>query len=279
MNVMISHATEEQVTSAVTSRTIGELKEAVLSRGPAPGGQYLCNWTRDTMPSTSTEERCFLFGPLRGYITRPTEMRSVSGLEWSWVESSAVGRQLQPARTWNSEHGIWGIYGVGSRHQTTGEHTADCEGLVRAVVNCRVRKLATALQLLVVTICKCSINPITNPNSSTIIHVKIYWTVTINKQLHYHSSIYFKKNQGEVQALESTTHTQSWKASVITSTASLPNKLNNIKNTKTKEKIRSKYQTERRQDWYQTTSDSQRRNQVNYLTGHKRKPWISVSLR
>jgi hypothetical protein len=35
---------------------------------------------------------------------------------------------------------------------------------VRVVVNCRVCELATALYLLVVTICKCSINPITDPN-------------------------------------------------------------------------------------------------------------------
>jgi hypothetical protein len=35
---------------------------------------------------------------------------------------------------------------------------------MRAVVNCRVCELAIALQLLVVTICKCSVNPITNPN-------------------------------------------------------------------------------------------------------------------
>jgi hypothetical protein len=38
------------------------------------------------------------------------------------------------------------------------------EDLVRAVVDCRVCELVTALQLLVVTICKCSVNPITIPN-------------------------------------------------------------------------------------------------------------------
>jgi hypothetical protein len=46
----------------------------------------------------------------------------------------------------------------------TGEDTADYGALVCAVVNCRVRELAIALYLLVVTICKCSVNPITNPN-------------------------------------------------------------------------------------------------------------------
>jgi hypothetical protein len=35
---------------------------------------------------------------------------------------------------------------------------------VRAVVNGRVQELAIALQLLVVTFCKSSINLITNPN-------------------------------------------------------------------------------------------------------------------
>jgi hypothetical protein len=35
---------------------------------------------------------------------------------------------------------------------------------VCAVVNCRVCELTIALYLLVVTTCKCSINPITNPN-------------------------------------------------------------------------------------------------------------------
>jgi hypothetical protein len=51
---------------------------------------------------------------------------------------------------------------VGIHHQaTTGEDTAD---LLRAVVNCRVCELPIALYLPVVTICKCSINPITNPN-------------------------------------------------------------------------------------------------------------------
>jgi hypothetical protein len=43
---------------------------------------------------------------------------------------------------------------VESRCQTTtGEDKADCEDLLRAVVNCRVCELAIALYLLVVTIC------------------------------------------------------------------------------------------------------------------------------
>jgi hypothetical protein len=60
---------------------------------------------------------------------------------------------------------VRGTSAIGSRYQTmTGEHTADWEDLVRAAVYCRVCELAIALSLLVVTICKCSVNPITNPN-------------------------------------------------------------------------------------------------------------------
>jgi hypothetical protein len=40
----------------------------------------------------------------------------------------------------------------------------DQKHLVRAVGNCRVYELAIELYLRVLTICKCSINPITNPN-------------------------------------------------------------------------------------------------------------------
>jgi hypothetical protein len=54
---------------------------------------------------------------------------------------------------------------VGIRHQaTTGEDTEDWEDLVCAVVKCRVCELMIVLLLLVVTICKYSVNPITYPN-------------------------------------------------------------------------------------------------------------------
>jgi hypothetical protein len=42
--------------------------------------------------------------------------------------------------------------------------TQPTEELVRAIVNCRMCKLAIALWLLVITFCKCSINPIINAN-------------------------------------------------------------------------------------------------------------------
>jgi hypothetical protein len=38
--------------------------------------------------------------------------------------------------------------------------------LLCAVVNCKLCELAIALPLLVVAFCKCSINPITNPDPS-----------------------------------------------------------------------------------------------------------------
>jgi hypothetical protein len=46
----------------------------------------------------------------------------------------------------------------------------DWDGLLRAVVNCRACELAIALSLLVVTTCKCSVNPITNP-TPYIVHI------------------------------------------------------------------------------------------------------------
>jgi hypothetical protein len=48
--------------------------------------------------------------------------------------------------------------------EDTDEDTADREISVRAVVNCRLCGLMVALQLLVVTVCKCSIWRITIPN-------------------------------------------------------------------------------------------------------------------
>jgi hypothetical protein len=60
---------------------------------------------------------------------------------------------------------VRGTSAFGSRYRArANEDTAGWEDLVRAVVNCSVCELAIALYLLVVSICKCSINPITNPN-------------------------------------------------------------------------------------------------------------------
>jgi hypothetical protein len=58
------------------------------------------------------------------------------------------------------------MYGVGSRYQKTGEDIADWKDLVRAVVNYGMCELAVALDLIVVTVCKSPINPITNRTPS-----------------------------------------------------------------------------------------------------------------
>jgi hypothetical protein len=64
---------------------------------------------------------------------------------------------------WESR--VMGTSAVESCYQAmTGEVTTDWKDLVRAVVNCRVCELAIALWLLVVTTCKCSINPIASQN-------------------------------------------------------------------------------------------------------------------
>jgi hypothetical protein len=73
---------------------------------------------------------------------------------------SVGGWREMAASLWRHEPGSWGT--------SSGEVTADWEDLVHAVVNRRVCELETALQFLVVMICKCSINPITNPNPSTV---------------------------------------------------------------------------------------------------------------
>jgi hypothetical protein len=54
---------------------------------------------------------------------------------------------------------VW--YSLDSNNLST---EADWDGLARAVVICKMWKLAIVLQLLIVTICKLSINPISNPN-------------------------------------------------------------------------------------------------------------------
>jgi hypothetical protein len=70
---------------------------------------------------------------------------------------------------------------VSAEAEDIGEEAADCEILIRALVNCRVCELAIMLLLVVLTICKCSINPITNPNSacSHFIHVTIRYNMIV----------------------------------------------------------------------------------------------------
>jgi hypothetical protein len=63
-----------------------ELQEAVLPRVPAPGGQYRCNGTRDTMISTSTEERFFCVRSALRLYHSTDRIELVSGIEPSRVE-------------------------------------------------------------------------------------------------------------------------------------------------------------------------------------------------
>lgn len=60
---MIAHSTEE-------------LRDAVLPCCRSLGG-HAVTMQRDTTLTASTEERCFRFLPLRGSISRPTELSSV----------------------------------------------------------------------------------------------------------------------------------------------------------------------------------------------------------
>jgi hypothetical protein len=54
---------------------------------------------------------------------------------------------------------------VGIRYQaTTGEDIADWEGLECVVMSCKLYKSVKLLELIVVSIYKCPINPITNRN-------------------------------------------------------------------------------------------------------------------
>jgi hypothetical protein len=104
-------------------------------------------------------EAVFSVDPLRGSIARPSEFISVSAVQWSIVESnweSTVVGQSQAGKNVSTEAEDI----VGSLYQTTGEHTANWEDLSV----CRVCELAIALESLVVRICKCSINQITNPD-------------------------------------------------------------------------------------------------------------------
>jgi hypothetical protein len=148
----------------VMSRNNRRAAGSVLPHDPAPGRQCHCNGTHDTMLPTSTEERCFLLGLLRGYIAQPTELSSVSGVEWVgwWVvrhlpASKDVNMEAEKLQHWKPLPGnnrwIW-------------------EDLVHAVVNCWVCQLAAVLQLLVVMFCKCSINLITNPTPSIVTHTR-----------------------------------------------------------------------------------------------------------
>jgi hypothetical protein len=89
--------------------------------------------------------------------------------------SSAVGSQLNQLRSYSeigdSQQGceavnmeVEGSTALEAVARQRLVKTADWEDLVCAAVNCGVCESVIVLWLLVVMICKCLINPITNPN-------------------------------------------------------------------------------------------------------------------
>jgi hypothetical protein len=63
------------------------------------------------------------------------------------------------------------VVNANTEAEDIGEETADLEDFVRALVNCTVCELATALQLLVVTSYECSIQP--NPRIQSLTYVTV----------------------------------------------------------------------------------------------------------
>jgi hypothetical protein len=126
----------------------------------------------------------FSLGLLWGYMTQLTDVISV--IECSAVEYSVLKRVggwavrwlpqfghcellLLEAGSWDmvivQEPRVRGASALGSHYQQQLVKTQQTEKtLYYAVVNCRMCELALALQLHVVMISKCSVNPITNPN-------------------------------------------------------------------------------------------------------------------
>jgi hypothetical protein len=106
----------------------------------------------------------------------PAELSKVEWFSWwvselvrGWLWFSPCGLLLLEAGSWSTETfqepRVRGTSTAGSSYQLkTGKDTANWKDLVRAVVNCRVGELAIVLWLLVVTICKWSINTITSPD-------------------------------------------------------------------------------------------------------------------
>jgi hypothetical protein len=127
---------------------------------------------------------------LWGYMTWLSSVQLVSIVQLSTVKrSELVGEQsvrgllqfscceplLLDGGSWGTgifrEPRVRGTSTTESHYQaTTGEDTADWKDSVHVVVNYSVCELATALQLLVVTISKCSINPVTSQTLSTVAH-------------------------------------------------------------------------------------------------------------
>jgi hypothetical protein len=151
-------------TPIVTSCNNKESVEAVFSVGTVPRLHY--EEQKDKPVSLSPASRvCLKTGRL---IRAKSRLQIVLGCRQSetarrWDSRSrwCCGRRRSPQRSWTRKLGNLRRW---NRNQATCEDTADWEHIVRAIVNCSVCELATTLYVLVVTICKRTINPITNPN-------------------------------------------------------------------------------------------------------------------
>jgi hypothetical protein len=143
-------------------------------------------------------------------------VRECSVMQWSedlscveysgvkWIGGQSVRGLLQFCRcepllleyvSWSTrivlEPRVRGTSAVESRYPTTtGEDTGHWEDLMHAVVNCWVCELVIVPELLVVTVCKSSVNPINNhfySHSYTWLCIQcIYIYIYTLYILHYH---------------------------------------------------------------------------------------------
>jgi hypothetical protein len=121
---------------------------------------------------TATEEHCFLRGPCRDVISR-TGVSGVSELVGEWVRELLRFSRCE-LLLWEAGSWVQGQSGnpeerecpplEAATKQRLVKTVTDWEELVCPIVICEVCRTVRAKSLLVVTICKSSINPITNPN-------------------------------------------------------------------------------------------------------------------
>jgi hypothetical protein len=145
-----------------------DLESIYVLRGPDGGSTpRLTDW----LPLTLT----LLEESLETTVRRVRMFRVRCPPAWdcvSWKPISSAREQQwdrrQPARTWSCERGSWGIYGVGSRYQTTTGKTQQPE---KTLSTCCSEPRSMWISDITIVACsctcvyKCAINPITSPNS------------------------------------------------------------------------------------------------------------------
>jgi hypothetical protein len=149
-----------------------ENRNSLISRGIRcyATAQYKCYVSVATFILATIEELLDAVvpvrsGPVAAWLCNIVAARKgVFRLVCPEATSQGPRRRAGQARTGAMVHGIWGSYDVRSRYQATGEDTPNWENLLRPLVNCIKCELAIALEIFLLTICKCSINPITNTN-------------------------------------------------------------------------------------------------------------------